>query len=64
MRYLVEQNFNPKAGQGVSVKGYKQADQEVTASSVTLTESKQTIRLRDESGRPVWRGGFRGGRGR
>ena len=64
MRYLVEQNFNPKAGQEVSVKGFKEADQEVTASSVTLTETKQTIRLRDESGRPVWRGGFRGGRGR
>jgi hypothetical protein len=63
MRYLVEQNFNPKAGQEVSVKGFKQAGQEVTASSATLTETKQTIRLRDESGRPVWRGGFRG-RGR
>jgi len=63
MRYLVEQNFNPKAGQAVSVKGFKETDQEVTASSVTLTETKQTIRLRDESGRPVWRGGFRG-RGR
>jgi len=63
MRFLVEQNFNPKAGQEVSVKGFKQADQEVTASSVTLTETKQTIRLRDESGRPAWRGGFRG-RGR
>lgn len=64
MRYLIEQNFNPKAGQEVSIKGFKQAGQEVTASSVTLTETKQTIRLRDESGRPVWRGGFRGGRRR
>jgi hypothetical protein len=62
MRYLVEQDFNPKAGQEVSVKGFQEADQEVTASSVTLTATKQTIRLRDESGRPVWRGGFRGGR--
>ena len=64
MRYLVEQNFNPKAGQEASARGFKSADEELTAISVTLTETKQTIRLRDEDGRPLWRGRYQGGRGR
>lgn len=58
MRYLMEQNFNPKAGQEVIVKGF-QLDDDLIASSVTLTETKQTIRLRDENGMPLWRGGRR-----
>ena len=62
MRYLVEQNFNPKAGQEASARGFESAENELTAISVTLTEAKQTIRLRDEQGRPLWRGRFRGGR--
>ncbi len=87
MRYLMEQNFNPKAGQDVKVEGYKLAPGtrpqgccgmpaspqtsaqkeklagEIVAASVTLTQTRQTIQLRDESGMPVWRGRFRGGRG-
>ncbi len=62
MRYLVEQNFNPKAGQEASARGFESAENELTAISVTLTEGKQTIRLRDEQGRPLWRGRYRGGR--
>jgi hypothetical protein len=63
MRYLMEQNFSPKAGQDVTVKGFPAASAfEMTAHTVTLTETKQTIRLRDDQGLPLWRGQM--GRGR
>jgi hypothetical protein len=63
MRFLMEQNFSPKAGQDVRVKGFPAtAADEMTAQTVTLTETKQTIRLRDEQGFPLWRGPM--GRGR
>ena len=55
MRYLMEQDFSPTAGQAVVVKGLQQGD-ELVATTVTLTETKQTIRLRDEKGMPLWRG--------
>ncbi len=57
MRYLLQQNFNPKAGDEVSVKGYQTAD-EVVAITVTPTGGSE-LKLRDDSGWPVW-----GGRGR
>jgi len=56
MRYLIAENFAPKAGQEVAVKGY-QVNDTVIASQVTLTAEKKTLKLRDESGRPLWRGG-------
>lgn len=56
MRYLVAENFNPKAGQEVMVKGYKTSDS-VIAIQVTLTAEKKTLKLRDEKGWPLWRGG-------
>jgi hypothetical protein len=60
MRYLVEQGFNPRAGQQVTAKGLKKPGaEELTAYVVSLPEMRQTIRLRDESGRPLWRGGPR-----
>jgi hypothetical protein len=59
-RYLIEQNFNPKAGDEVTVKGYK-ADDYVVAISVTLESEGRTLKLRDEDGRPVWMRGRRGG---
>jgi len=63
MRYLVEHGFNPKAGQRLSAKGFKSPDaDELTAASVTLTETRQTIRLRDDSGTPLWRAARRGQR--
>jgi hypothetical protein len=55
MRYLIEQNFNPRAGMDVQVKGYKLRDV-VVASEVTLKPDGKSIRLRDENGRPLWRG--------
>ena len=59
MRYLMEQNFNPKAGDEVAVTGYK-VDDLVVAITVTLPATGQVLRLRDEAGRPVWMGGRRG----
>jgi len=63
MRYLMQQNFSPKAGEEVIVKGYKVADQ-VVAASVTLPAADKTLRLRDENGRPLWMGGQRGRHGK
>ncbi len=65
MRYLMEQNFNPKAGEEVEVKGFQATGNEMTAQTVTLTATKRTIQLRDDQGLPLWRGPMRGGpRGR
>ena len=52
MRYLMEQNFSPKAGSTAVVKGY-QSNQDVVAISVAV-DGGQTLKLRDESGYPVW----------
>ncbi len=59
MRYLMEQDFNPKAGDEVAVTGYKVNDG-VVAITVTLPASGKVLKLRDEAGRPVWMGGRRG----
>jgi hypothetical protein len=65
LRYLIENDFNPRAGQLVIVRGIRPgADrEEAWAVAVTLVEQKRTLRLRDESGRPLWRG-RKGRRGR
>lgn len=64
MHYLIAENFNPKAGQEIVVKGYRSEDT-VVAIEVTLTAEKKTLRLRDGQGRPLWRGGpWRRGRRR
>jgi len=55
-RYLMEQNFNPRAGAEVQVKGYK-LPSGIVAIEVRLPVGNKTIRLRDENGWPVWRGG-------
>lgn len=59
MRYLMEQDFNPKAGDEVAVTGYKVNDG-VVAITVTLPASGKVIKLRDDTGHPVWMGGRRG----
>lgn len=70
MRYLMERNFNPKAGAEVRVTGYR-VGHLVYAAAVTLRGENQTLQLRDEAGRPLWMGGRfgrgsqgRGGQGR
>ena len=56
LRYLMEQNFNPKTGMMAEVKGYRMADA-IVAITITLPGVHKTIRLRDEAGWPVWVGG-------
>ena len=63
VRFLMEQGFNPKAGTEVIVKGYKM-NPDVVAISIAIPAEKRTLKLRDEHGWPVWRGGMTGqGRG-
>jgi hypothetical protein len=59
MRYLMVQGFNPKVDEEIVAKAYKVNDGFIAA-TVTLPAQNKTVRLRDESGRPVWRGGPRG----
>ena len=55
MRYLMEQNFNPKAGERVEVTAYR-VEGILVAITVTLPDSKKTVRFRDANGWPMWRG--------
>ncbi len=59
VRFLMEQDFNPKAGTQISVKGYKM-NPDIVAISVTVPAEKKTLTLRDDKGWPVWRGGRMG----
>ena len=64
IHYLIAENFNPKTGQKVTVKGYKQADS-VIASQVILNHEEKTLVLRDNNGWPLWQSGpWAPGRGR
>lgn len=56
MRYLMTQGFNPKVNDEIVVKAYP-VNGDYVAVSVTLVGSGKTVRLRDENGRPLWRGG-------
>lgn len=56
IRYLMERNFNPKSGAEVIVKGYR-AGEEIVAITVRTPANNREIRLRDENGWPLWRGG-------
>jgi hypothetical protein len=56
MRYLIAENFSPKAGQEVVVKGYQTGDS-VVAIEISLPAEKKTLKLRDSKGWPLWRGG-------
>jgi hypothetical protein len=59
MRYLIEQDFNPRAGAEAVVRGFKSAG-DILAIEVQIPSQKISIRLRNEDGTPVWR---RRGRG-
>lgn len=63
LRYLMEQNFNPKAGSTAVVKGFGNGDI-VVAQTISIPSDKVTIRLRDEDGTPLWRRGRYGRRNR
>ncbi|MDE3167256.1 MAG: hypothetical protein KGN36_15750 [Acidobacteriota bacterium] len=55
MHYLIAENFNPKAGQQITAKGYRSGDS-IIGIVVTLPQEKKTLKLRDEKGWPLWRG--------
>jgi hypothetical protein len=55
MHYLIAENFNPKAGQQITAKGYRSGDT-IIGIVVTLPGEKKTLKLRDEKGWPLWRG--------
>ena len=57
IRYLIANGFNPKSGQPVIVRGFAQPGVDLVAVSVELPKSAQKLTLRDEQGRPLWRGG-------
>ncbi len=61
MRYLMEHNFNPKAGNIAVVKGFLVNDS-IVAQSVSIPAEKVAIQLRDENGVPLWRMGRYGWR--
>lgn len=63
VRYLMEQNFNPKAGDEVVVKGYKMNDF-IVASTIELPATGKVLKLRDSDGRPVWMRGRSGAPGK
>lgn len=54
MRYLMQNNFNPKAGSAAAVKGYQTAEG-IMAIQVDV-EGGGSLKLRDTSGWPLWMG--------
>ncbi len=60
IRYLMMQGFNPKVDEEIVAKAYR-IEGAFVAATVTLPAQNKTVRLRDDSGRPVWRGGPRRG---
>ncbi len=62
MPFLIAENFNPKSGQEIVVKGYPVEDW-IVAARVTLVADKRTVQFRDDQGWPLWRGRFGRGAG-
>ncbi|MGC4051151.1 MAG: hypothetical protein QM757_17455 [Paludibaculum sp.] len=60
MRYLMQENFTPKAGDSLTAKGYRMGES-VVAIRVELPSARKVLRLRDENGWPLWMGGMRSG---
>lgn len=58
MRYLMEQNFNPKAGSEAVIRGFD-VNGVVMAQSVEIPKEKIRLQLRDENGWPMWSMGRR-----
>jgi hypothetical protein len=62
MRFLIDNDFNPKAGEQARIKAYE-TEEGFIAIEVTLVREKRTLKFRDANGWPVWRGGGRRHRG-
>lgn len=56
MRYLIEKDFKPAAGETTVVRGFKIEDG-ILAIRVEIPSAKMSIDLRDEQGQPLWRRG-------
>ena len=56
MRYLMQNNFNPKAGSNAVVTGFE-VDGEILAQEVKIPSEKMTLKLRAADGTPLWRRG-------
>jgi hypothetical protein len=63
MRYLLEKDFNPRAGEPIVVNGFR-VNQEIFARTVELPAEKKTLELRTADGTPLWRMGRHGKKGR
>jgi hypothetical protein len=63
MRYLMQEDFNPKAGEAIEARAYRMGDQSLVGIRVELPASRKTLKLRDENGWPMWMGGRQPGRG-
>ena len=59
--YWEAQGVNLAPGDAVVVEGFYEDEASLEARSLTLAATGQTVVLRDESGRPMWAGGRRGG---
>jgi hypothetical protein len=57
MRYLLQQDFSPKAGEQIEVEGFRRDDDEVVAKSVRLPEQDKLLKFRDDDGTPLWQRG-------
>ena len=57
MRYLMEQDFKPRAGDEATVRGYQVKDGIV---AIAVTIRGKTLRLRDDAGFPLWMRGRHG----
>lgn len=62
MRYLMEKDFNPKAGSMAIVKGFR-VEGEIFARTVELPAEKKSVELRSDDGVPLWRMGRYGKKG-
>ncbi len=56
MRYLMQNNFNPKAGWLATVKGFEFNGQ-IVAREIEIPSENITLKLRAEDGTPLWRRG-------
>ena len=56
MRYLMQNDFSPKAGDNITATAYQETTH-LLAKSVELPKAGKTLKLRDDEGKPLWRGG-------
>lgn len=58
VRYLMDKDFSPKAGDAIKVQGFRLDDDRVAARRVELPDQKRKLDFRDGDGRPLWSGGM------